>query len=198
MHSASRQEIVSECKGLGAGISQQMVGAVVSEVQHTYPAVPGSIGLARRALTAFVTEAGAGADLIERVRLAISEAVTNAVRHAYEGGEGQIHVTAALAGREVCVRVSDEGEGFRAHLRRGGLGLGLALIARMCDELQIVNRAPRGTDLLMWFKLDASVPAGEPHPRGSASSAIAPARSRFSTTTQPEPESSTVSSPCTS
>lgn len=175
-----------------------MAGDVVREVQRTYPAMLGSIGLARRGVTTLAAEAGAGTELVERVRLATSEALTNAVRHAYQGGEGQIHVTAAVAGAEVCVRVSDEGEGFRPHLRRGGLGLGLALIARMCDELQIVNRAPQGTDLLMWFKLDLSAPAGEPHPRGSASSAIAPARSCFSTTTQPEPESSTVSSPCTS
>ncbi|MGH2926734.1 MAG: ATP-binding protein, partial [Solirubrobacteraceae bacterium] len=141
------------------------------EVQDTYRAVPGSIGLARRAVTALAAEAGAGTELVERVRLACSEALTNAVRHAYDAGEGQIHVTAAVAGGELCVLVSDEGEGFRPHLRRGGLGLGLALIARMCDELQIVNRAPRGTDVLMWFKLEPSAPAGEPHPRGSASSA---------------------------
>jgi anti-sigma regulatory factor (Ser/Thr protein kinase) len=175
-----------------------MAGAALTDVQHTYPAVPGSVGPARRAITALAAEAGARTELVERVRLACSEALTNAVRHAYEGGEGEIQVTAAVACGELCVQVSDDGVGFRPHLRRGGLGLGLALIARMCDELQIVNRAPSGTDLRLWFKLDAAASAGGAHPRGSASSAIAPARSRFSTTTQPEPDSTTVSSPSTS
>jgi anti-sigma regulatory factor (Ser/Thr protein kinase) len=168
------------------------------EVQHTYPAVPESIGLGRRAVTAVAVEAGAGGELVDRVRLACSEALTNVVRHAYEGDGGQVHVTAAIAGGELCVQVSDDGLGFRPHLRRGGLGLGLAMIAQMCDELQIVNRAPTGTDLWLWFKIAASAGTGGPHRRGSASSAIAPARSRFSTTTQSEPDSSTVSSPSTS
>jgi serine/threonine-protein kinase RsbW len=163
-------------------------------MRETYPAVAESVAAARAALTRFAAQADLSTDRLESVRLAASEALTNAVKHAYPDGAGSIHVIAAVARGELCILITDDGCGLRPHLPRRGLGLGLTLIASLCDELQIVTRASGGTELSLWFKLTTSVPEPEGHSRGSVASAISPARSRFSTTTQPIPESTIVSS----
>jgi serine/threonine-protein kinase RsbW len=168
------------------------------DLQQTYPAVAGSVPAARCALTQFAAQAGASALQIEAVRLAATEALTNVVKHAYPKRAGSIHLTAAVACDELCVLVADDGCGIRSHLPRGGLGLGLTLIASQCDELQIVKRAQGGTELWLWFVLTRKALTSDSQLRGSVASANAPAKSRFSTTTQPAPETISVSSPGTS
>ena len=128
------------------------------DLQETYPAVVESVRAARRALTEFAAEAGASVDQIEAVGLAATEALTNAVRHAYPDGMGSVYVTAAVACGELGILIADDGCGIRPHLRRGGLGLGLTLIASLCDELQIVKRSSGGTGLWLWFKLTSDAP----------------------------------------
>ncbi len=81
-------------------------------VEQTYAAVADSVGAARRALTHFAAQAGASAEQVEAVRLAASEALTNVVKHAYPDRPGSIHVTAAVACRELCVEITDDGWGF--------------------------------------------------------------------------------------
>jgi anti-sigma regulatory factor (Ser/Thr protein kinase) len=168
------------------------------DLQRTYPAVADSVSQARHDLTRFATLAGASAEQLDAVRLAVTEAVTNAVKHAYPDSAGRIHITAAVACGELCVEIADDGCGVRPHVPRGGLGLGLTLIASLCDELQIVKRSSGGTGLWLWFKLRSEAPMLDDHARGSVASATAPARSSFSTTTQPDPETTSVSSAGTS
>lgn len=172
--------------------------AIPQDLQQSYPAVPDAVSAVRRALTRFAVQAGASAEQVEAVRVAASEGVTNVVKHAYPDSEGTVQITAAVACGELCVLIADDGCGIRPHGSRGGLGLGLTLIASLCDELQIVKRSSGGTGLWLWFKLRTQAPLIGGQLRGSVASATAPARSRFSTTTQPDPESTSVSSPGTS
>jgi anti-sigma regulatory factor (Ser/Thr protein kinase) len=180
------------------GISQTVERATPKDLQQTYPARAESIRTARHALARCAAQAGASREQIEAVRLAAWEALTNVVQHAYPDSTGSVHVTAAVARGELCVLIADDGCGIRPHLRRGGLGVGLVLIASLCDELQIVKRSSGGTGLRLWFKLRTEAPLLAGHSRGSVASAAAPARSRFSTTTQLDPESTRVSSAGTS
>ncbi len=142
---------------------------------RSYPAVPESVPRARRALTAFAAAAGAAGKELDDIRLAASEALTNVVMHAYAGGSGLMHVTAAAAGGEVSVLIADDGGGLRAGTDAPGLGLGLALIAHACDELTVMKRASGGTELRMRFALDAAGPSSGDQPRGSVASAASPA-----------------------
>jgi anti-sigma regulatory factor (Ser/Thr protein kinase) len=119
----------------------------------TYPANPEVIAVARHALTAFAAQAGADQRQVEAVRLAVSEAVTNAVLHAYRDTPGDVHVTAALVSEELWVLVGDDGHGMEARPDRPGLGLGLALISQVSDEMSVVPRAGGGTEVRMRFAL---------------------------------------------
>jgi anti-sigma regulatory factor (Ser/Thr protein kinase) len=123
----------------------------------TVPAEPVSVAHARRALRDFAIEVGADQRQIDAVRLAGSEAVTNAVVHAYLEEPGNVYVSAALVCAELCIVVADDGCGLGPRTERPGLGLGLGVISQVSDELTITPRAGGGTEVRMRFRLtDAS------------------------------------------
>jgi anti-sigma regulatory factor (Ser/Thr protein kinase) len=131
-------------------------------LNQSYPAVAEAVPLARRALTDVAAAAGAGGERLEEIRLAVSEALTNAVVHAYSGDEsGRFHVTAAIASGELWVLISDDGRGLHAFNDSRGLGIGLSLISGLSDDFAIVARASGGTEVQMRFDLRRS-PAGTP------------------------------------
>src|SRR5437764_8725154 len=163
-------------------------------LNESYPAVPGSVPLARRAVTAFAVAAGASGEQLEAVRLTVSEAVSNAVKHAYPGRHGRVEVSGAIASEELWLLVADDGCGLRVGRSTAGNGLGLALIALLSDGLTIAKRSSGGIELHIRFKLaDRLHPnagarpgqdqASDRQSRGSAASATAPASPRFATTT---------------
>jgi len=119
----------------------------------TYRARPESVGEARAALADFARQAGATPEQVDGVRLAVSEAVTNAVLHAYRGAPGAIQVTAAIAGAELWILVADDGGGMQPRAERPGLGLGLGLISQVCDDMAIVSRSGGGVEVRILFKL---------------------------------------------
>jgi serine/threonine-protein kinase RsbW len=125
-------------------------------LSESYPAVAGSVPRARNDVVAFAAQRGATKRQLEAIRLAVSEAVSNVVLHAYNGGGGEggrVHVTAQVAARELWILISDEGRGFQAPAHNPGLGWGLPLIAHMSDRLEIAERAEGGTEVRMRFPL---------------------------------------------
>jgi anti-sigma regulatory factor (Ser/Thr protein kinase) len=147
----------------------------------SYPAIPAAVPAARRELTDLAVAAGASPDMLEAVRLAASEAVTNAVLHAYPDSPGGVHVTAAVASTELWVLIADDGCGLDARSRRPGLGLGLALIAQVADDFTIRQRATRGVELQMRFDLARRRVGQQNKPVVSARVPVSP---RLSTTMQ--------------
>jgi anti-sigma regulatory factor (Ser/Thr protein kinase) len=123
-------------------------------LSESYMALPESVPIARRALTAVAAMAGAGGERLEEIRLAVSEALTNAVVHAYRNGDsGRLHVTAAVASGELWVLIGDDGRGMHARNDSQGLGIGLSLISGLSDDFAIVTRASGGTEVQMRFDL---------------------------------------------
>lgn len=121
----------------------------------TYSAEPEAVPRARRALREFARAAGADQERTDLVALASSEAITNAVVHAYRGESGSVYVTAAVVSGELWILIADDGCGLEPRADRPGLGLGLGLISQVSDELAIVPRASGGTEVRMRFNLSA-------------------------------------------
>ena len=80
------------------------------------------------------------------LKLALTEACTNSVRHAYGDGTGLVEIVYELHADRLVVEVSDSGEGFEPPSARGALagagelaegGLGIAIIEALADELEI-------------------------------------------------------------
>jgi serine/threonine-protein kinase RsbW len=123
-------------------------------MSHTYPAVADSVPRAREALSTFARSAGATDDQLDSIRLAVSEATTNVVVHAYDDDSGRIQLDAGLAAGELWVQIADDGLGMRPQIQSPGLGFGLSLIAQVCDKFEIAKRASGGLEVRMRFALN--------------------------------------------
>jgi anti-sigma regulatory factor (Ser/Thr protein kinase) len=122
-------------------------------VRMDVEAVARCVGEVRRRLIAFASEVGADRELQARVALAVSEAVTNVVVHAYpRAGSRPLSVEADFEDGDLEVVVGDEGEGLRSR-RSPGMGAGLGVIAETCDEFVIREREPAGVELWMRFEV---------------------------------------------
>jgi anti-sigma regulatory factor (Ser/Thr protein kinase) len=118
---------------------------------QSYAAVASTIPRARSALAMFARATGATMEQVDAVRLAVSEALTNAVLHAYGEKRGAVHVSAARTGGELTVVIADDGHGMSHVTPSPGLGMGLALIACMTDHFAVSKRGEGGTEIRMRF-----------------------------------------------
>jgi len=126
----------------------------------TWPAEPATVPAARAAVVELARAANASKDALDDVRLAVSEAVTNVVMHAYpDGRTGPLHLSARIVGRRLHVEVRDEGGGLRSRPDSPGLGVGLPLIAAVTQSLQLSNSAGEPSTVGMTFDLDVARPA---------------------------------------
>ncbi len=145
-------------------------------LSESYPARAESIPRARDTLAGYAAAAGAKAEELDAIRTAASEALTNAVRHAYRDRPGgQIHVSITLAVGELWILIADDGCGLRVRHDSSGLGFGLTLIAQVCDGFTVLERAGGGTEVQMRFVLARSNGPRRGHSRGSVCSATTPA-----------------------
>jgi anti-sigma regulatory factor (Ser/Thr protein kinase) len=124
---------------------------VCDNLDELYPATPEAVAHARRACAEFAARAGAAGTTVESVRLAVSEAVTNAVIHGYPEAAGEVSVVAAVATGELWVLITDRGRGHQTPSPTPGLGWGLALIAEATEEFVIIERSGGGTEVRMRF-----------------------------------------------
>jgi anti-sigma regulatory factor (Ser/Thr protein kinase) len=127
----------------------------VARISRTYPALAESIPQARAMIAAFSAEAGATQQQQEEVRLVVSEAVTNAVLHAYPDTPGEVHVTAAVVSDELWILIADDGRGLCVRGDSPGLGLGLVWMAEFSDGMTLVTRSCGGVEVRVRYMLDA-------------------------------------------
>jgi serine/threonine-protein kinase RsbW/stage II sporulation protein AB (anti-sigma F factor) len=123
----------------------------------TVSATADQIAVLRNAVADYARSAGLPGGRLGDVRLAVSEAATNAVLHAYRDREpGQIRVIAAVDGDgALTVVVEDDGFGPLPRPDSPGIGLGLPTIASVADAVELSAGAGAGARLSMRF-----VPAG--------------------------------------
>jgi serine/threonine-protein kinase RsbW len=125
--------------------------AINSDIRLTLPARPENVAVVRHVLGALAEALRLPDDVIEDMRLAVTEACTNVVRHAYQGEEGTIDVVVRPKGEALELIVSDAGRGIGPSPDTGGPGLGLPLIAALADTLEIERRRDCGSRLVMRF-----------------------------------------------
>ena len=129
------------------------------------PAEPRSASRARRAVLEALKGIAVDRDAVGVV---VSEAVTNAVVHAYRDRDrpGHVHLSACLDDEGVEISVADDGLGLRPRPDSPGVGLGMPLIADLADRVEIARGAGgHGVRIAVHFALMG--PAG-PHGRAVA------------------------------
>jgi serine/threonine-protein kinase RsbW len=105
------------------------------------------VALARLALSGLAEMASLSDELLADLKLALTEAVSNSVRHAHSDGTGFVAIAYELGGDSLGIEVVDDGAGFDpdrlAALESEELiegGLGIAIIRTIADELEIQSR----------------------------------------------------------
>ena len=109
----------------------------------------------RHQVAEYVQRSRAPEPVVERVRLAVSEALTNIIMHAYLGRDpGSMIAEAWCAADHLVLRVSDEGPGLIPRSDSPGLGMGIPITARNADDFRIANRETTpGTVVSLRFSL---------------------------------------------
>jgi serine/threonine-protein kinase RsbW len=141
-----------------ASISMERGGSVPGErggiVALTVPARAEFIALGRLALTGLARTRALSAEIVADLKLALTEACSNSVRHAYdEGREGVVEILYELSDDRIAIQVTDDGSGFdpeileRAQEELDEGGLGIAIIRALTDELEIGARPEGGSRL---------------------------------------------------
>jgi serine/threonine-protein kinase RsbW len=125
------------------------------------PAKAEYITLCRLALTGLAQLRDIGEDTMADLKLALTEAVSNSVRHAYgEDGDGHVDITYELRPDRLGIQVVDDGNGFDpeetpalegAELSEGGLGI--AIIRTIADEFEIDSKPGARGSRLHFVKL---------------------------------------------
>ena len=142
---------------------------IENEMKLRLPAKSVNESVARSAISAFVADANPTVEELCDLRCAISEAVTNAVVHAYKGetaaGACYFYISARLySDREVTVEISDNGCGIedveRARMPmfttgdgQDRCGMGFLVMESFTDHLSVKSRVGKGTTVLMRKKL---------------------------------------------
>ena len=113
-------------------------------VRLTIPAKPEYITLSRLALAGLSRIRSFSDETLADLKLALTEACSNSVRHAYDDGEGHVDISFELRDDRLIVEVADDGTGFEPDggaksgddvLSEGGLGI--AIIRSIADEVEI-------------------------------------------------------------
>lgn len=121
-------------------------------VRLTIPAKAEYISLVRLALSGLSQSRDLSDETLGDLKLAVTEACSNSVRHAYgDGGDGSVEVIYELHPDRLVVEVLDEGEGFSLADREPATqaealsegGLGIAIIRELADELELGPRDGR-------------------------------------------------------
>ena len=117
-----------------------------------------NIGLARIAVATFSSNLDFTLSEIEEIKVAVSEAVTNCIIHAYEENKGEIEIIMELNEDELSIEISDYGKGIADieavlqpsfSTKEEHMGLGLAFIDSFMDDFEINSKVNKGKTIIM-------------------------------------------------
>jgi anti-sigma regulatory factor (Ser/Thr protein kinase) len=114
------------------------------------PGTPLGVRTLRHRMAQIAADCGMDKEGIADVQLAVSEAATNAVMHAYADAPGELAVTAAIRDSELEIVIGDTGPGIADRPDSPGIGVGLPLIATVAARLRIISHSG-GTEIHMAF-----------------------------------------------
>lgn len=131
-----------------------------NEMLVEFDAVGENEGFARVVIAAFVARLNPTLEELGDIKVAVSEAVTNAIIHGYEGTTGKVRITAQLEESELTIKVTDFGRGiadvdkameplFTTKPEEERSGMGFSFMEAFTDKLQVVSGLGEGTTVTM-------------------------------------------------
>jgi len=131
-----------------------------NQMETTFLSQPENESFARVAIAAFAVQLSPTVSEIADIKTAVSEAVTNAIVHGYEGTRGMVTLRAAIDDRLLTVEITDQGRGIRdvqqamepfftTHPEQERSGMGFCVMQTFMDELQVTSAPGEGTSVRM-------------------------------------------------
>lgn len=130
-----------------------------NEMRLEFPSKAENVSFARTAAALFASQLEFTLDDIDEIKVAVSEAVSNVVIHAYPDDTGWVFIQGYLYDDGIKLVVSDQGKGIEdveqamqpayTTAPEERMGLGLVFIKEYMDEVQIDSRPGEGTRLVM-------------------------------------------------
>lgn len=133
-----------------------MAKKTADAIEIKFPSKSEYVGVVRLAVSGLGNRCNFTIDEIEDLKIAVSEACTNAVLHGYKGKSGEVTVRCQPKKNELTVEVIDKGVGFNPKKTKTGsgtktsapsLGLGLTFIKSLTDKLEIISVPKKGTTI---------------------------------------------------
>ena len=131
-----------------------------NEMKIEFDSISANEAFARVTVAAFMTQMNPSMEEVADVKTAISEAVTNAIIHGYEGEIHKITITGIIEGQLLQLEVADQGVGIkdvkkameplyttRPELERSGMGF--LFMEAFMDEIQVESKPGKGTIVFM-------------------------------------------------
>ena len=117
-------------------------------------------GFARAAAAAFIAQLDPTVEQLYDIKTAVSEAVTNAIVHGYEGTRGTVILRASIDGTLLTIEITDKGRGiadipqamepfFTTHPEQERSGMGFAVMQTFMDDLRVTSTPGQGTTVRM-------------------------------------------------
>jgi serine/threonine-protein kinase RsbW len=141
---------------LDGAVSSTSEGVTITpDLELKLPARAENVAVIRHAFGGFAEALTVDEQTLADIKLAVTEACTNVVIHAYEDDEnGNLEVDATIDDRRLTVVIRDNGRGIVPRPDSPGLGLGLPLIATLAETLELGKDVSDNTEVRMTFRLD--------------------------------------------
>ena len=137
------------------------------EVVLSMPARPEGVAVVRQALSGVGDALDFDAAILSDMKMAVTEACTNVVVHAYDDAAGLLEVEMLAEEPGLTIVVRDHGAGIQPRPARRGppaLGLGLPLIAALSDAFELRGSAGQGTEVRMTFNYSRAADPADANP----------------------------------
>lgn len=123
-----------------------------------FPSIPQNVGFARMVVSTFASQLEFTLAEIEEIRVAVSEAVSNCVIHAYPKDAGLVKLGLAIANEALTIKVQDFGVGIpdidqakqaTYSTQPERMGLGLVFMESFMDEMELISKPADGTTVIL-------------------------------------------------
>ena len=129
-------------------------------IKLEFPSKSCNEAFARTAAAAFAAQLDPTMDELGDIKTAVSEAVTNAIVHGYEGTRGTVILRASIDGTLLTIEITDKGRGiadipqamepfFTTHPEQERSGMGFAVMQTFMDDLRVTSTPGQGTTVRM-------------------------------------------------
>lgn len=139
---------------------------IINSIQITFPSISVNEGLSRSFVASFAMQLNPTIEELADIKCAVSEAVTNAIVHAYKGTVGQIKLKCIIYDEgTVVIEVSDKGCGiediakareplFTTNSDGDRSGMGFTVMETFTDKISVSSKVGKGTKVRLIKKIE--------------------------------------------